>query len=70
MEADVGTKDKPKKKRLHMLQVTSPAKGKLVGIMLPPGTKVQSYAIVAWVDVGEENWDKSLLPVAEWPDAG
>jgi hypothetical protein len=61
---------KPVKKRLFMLQVTSPAKGKLVGIMLPPFSTVQSYGVVAWVDVGDENWDKSLLPVAEWPDAG
>lgn len=52
-----------------LLKVTAPADGKLTGLMLPEGTKVDSFNTIAWVDPGEKNWDKTLLPVAEWPDA-
>ena len=70
MEVEVTVNGKKSKRNLFLLQVTAPVAGKLVGLMLPVGMKVQSYTLMAWIDVGEKDWDQSLLPVAEWPDAG
>jgi len=51
----------------YLAKVLAPATGKLCGLMLKKGSKVESFMVIAWVDTGDKDWDKCLLPIAEWP---
>jgi hypothetical protein len=53
----------------YLLQVTAPAKGVLTGLFPEVGSKIESFFGLAWVDIGDKDWDKSLLPVSEWVPA-
>ena len=52
--------------RPTLLLSTLPA-GELTGLLRDPGSKILSFDNLAMFDPGEDNWEKMLAPVSEWP---